>query len=156
MARICINLHRTSHVTMVPYQNMAEKAVFLTVFFENYDFVRCLHFQGPTRHICRGVCDAMSSDIQKGDGFAGQADLTMFTINAFAFRGKTTAHYGMITPDYKKTRPQQNLNNFTATAIMVLIFKTVVSKSHTPSSSTALTLVSKLVYPPVPAVFATY
>ena len=102
MARICINLHRTSHVTMVPYQNMAEKAVFLTVFFENCDFVRCLHFQGPTRHICRGVCDAMSSDIQKGDGFAGQADLTMFTINAFAFRGKTTAHYGMITPDYKK------------------------------------------------------
>ena len=67
-------------------------------------------------------CDAKSSDIRKGDGFAGQADLTMFTINAFAFRGKTTAHYGMITPDYKKTRPQQNLNNFTATAIMLLIF----------------------------------
>ena len=69
------------------------------------------------------VCDAMSSDIQKGDGFVGQADLTMFTINAFAFRGKTTTHYGIdVLPDYKKTRPQQNLNNLTATAIMVLIF----------------------------------
>ena len=42
---------RTSHVTMVPYQNMAEKPVFLTVYFENNDFVRCLHFQGPTCHI---------------------------------------------------------------------------------------------------------
>ena len=69
------------------------------------------------------VCDAMSSDIQIGDGFAGQSDLTMFTINAFAFRGKTTAHYDInVLPDYKKTRPQKNLKNLTATAIMSLIF----------------------------------